>query len=159
MKSSIYPIRVAFTEAIQALGYPVYDRAKKVNDYPYCLVGEQTEQQNGDQGEFGQDATIIIDIVNGWQSDYGTKFTGDTIVNEILQSVLTKPHNLTIAGFDMPVLILEQASTAVDTTETHTIATTTLRFRLHVFEQAGNVITDDDGNILTDDSGNILITD
>lgn len=158
MRSSLYNTRIAFFDAISALGYAVYDHFRKVNDYPYIIIGEQTEQQNGDQGEFGQIATINIEIYNGWKSDFGVRDTSDDMVNSILEAIITNPHTLEIEGFTMPVLVLDNVMTNTDQTQTHTIQTTVLRFRMQLFEQAGvTYITDDSGNYLTDDSGKYII--
>jgi len=134
MKSSLYAVRTAFKTAITSLGYAVYDRGRKVKDYPHVIIGEQTEQQQGDQGEFGQVATINVELYNGWSSDYGERTTTDDMVNAILQTIITKPHSLVIYGFDMPMLVLDSASTTTDQTQTQTIVTTILRFRMQLFE-------------------------
>ena len=149
MKSSLYAVRTAFKTAITSLGYAVYDRQRKVKDYPHVIIGEQTEQQNGDQGEFGQIATINVELYNAWASDYGEWTTTDDMVNTILQTIVTKPHSLVIYGFDMPVLILDSTTTMTEQTQTQTIVTTVLRFRMQLFEQSGGNITVDPPVLLT----------
>lgn len=159
MTSSISAVREAFITAIQALGYAVYDRQRKVNDYPYVVIGELTEVQRGDQGEFGQIVTVNVEIYNGWSSDYGDRNKADTINNEILTAVLTKPHTLDILGFDMPVLTLDNTMTNTEQTPTQTIHTIVQRFKMELFENNSiTYITDDNGTLITDDSGNYLIT-
>jgi hypothetical protein len=133
MKSSLTAVRSAFKTAITALGYAVYDRQRKVNDYPYIVIGEQTEVQNGDQGEFGQEATINIEVYNGWDSDYGERSTSDTIVNAIT-GLITKPYSLVFTGFSSPVQVVDNIMSATEQTPTKTIVTTVIRFKLHLFE-------------------------
>lgn len=159
MKSAISSVRSSFIEAIQLLNYAVYDRQRKINDYPYIVIGELTEVQQGDQGEFGQIVTINVELYNGWSSDYGDRNLSDTIVNNIMNAIITKPHKLQILGFDMPVLTLDNSMTSTEQTQTNTIHTTVLRFKLQLFENDTiTYITDDNGNYLTDDLGNYLIT-
>lgn len=159
MKSAISSVRSSFIAAIQLLNYAVYDRQRKINDYPYIVIGELTEVQQGDQGEFGQIVTINVEIYNGWSSDYGDRNLSDTIVNDIMNAIITKPHTLQILGFDMPVLTLDNSMTNTEQTQTNIIHTTVLRFKLQLFENDTiTYITDDNGNYLTDDLGNYLIT-
>ena len=159
MKSAISSVRSSFIEAIQLLNYAVYDRQRKINDYPYIVIGELTEVQQGDQGEFGQIVTINVELYNGWSSDYGDRNLSDTIVNNIMNAIITKPHKLQILGFDMPVLTLDNSMTSTEQTQTNTIHTTVLRFKLQLFENDTiTYITDDNDNYLTDDLGNYLIT-
>lgn len=133
MKSSLIPVRNTFITALQSLGYAVYDRQRKINDYPYIVVGEQSEVQQGDQGSFGQLSTINIEVYNGWKSDYGSRDTSDTIVNAIT-GLITKPYSLVISGFNSPVQVIDNIMTNTEQTPTHTIVTTVIRFKLQLFE-------------------------
>ena len=134
MKNSFIPVRNAITTAVQGLGYAVYDRARKVKDYPHVIIGEQSEVQNGDQGSFGQLATINIEVYHGWASDYGSRDVSDTIVNAI-QGLITKPYSIVIAGFDSPVQVIDNIMTSTEQTPTQTIVTTVIRFKLQLFER------------------------
>ncbi len=140
MNSALTPVRNAFKAAISGLGYAVYDRQRKVNDYPYIVIGEQTEIQEGDQGEFGQIATINIEVYNGWNSDYGERTTSDTIVNAIT-GLITKPYSIVIAGFASPVQSVDNIMTQTEQTQTHTIVTTVIRFKLQLFQNTNNAPT------------------
>lgn len=135
MKSSLSAVRTSFTTALQALNYAVYDRQRKINDYPYIVIGEQAEQQEGDQGSFGQLSTINIEIYNAWSSDYGSRSVTDDITNAVLGKILTKPHTITITGFDMPVLVMDNIMSSTEQTPTQTMVTTVIRFKLQLFEQ------------------------
>lgn len=159
MKSALYEVREAIKTALQGLGYSVYDRGRKVQDYPYVILGEQTEQENGDQGEFGLIDTINVEVYNGWQSDWGERSVSDQVVNGVL-SLITKPYSLVISGFDSPVQFIDSVVTSTEQSESHTIVTTIITMRFQLFEQNGNTqyLVDDSGNQLTDDSGNFLIT-
>lgn len=152
MKSSLTAVRNAYITAMQTLGYAVYDRQRKVQDYPYIVVGEQTEVQSGDQGAFGQITTINIEVYNGWVSDYGVRDTSDTIVNAILENLLTKPYSLNILGFDMPMMVMDNILTSTEQTATHTIVTTVIRFRMHLFENGETVTT-----VTITDSGDVTL--
>ena len=157
MKNSFIPVRNTFTTAIQALGYAVYDRARKVKDYPHVIIGEQSEVQDGDQGAFGQLSTINVEVYNGWNSDYGSRDTSDTIVNAI-QGLITKPYTLVIAGFDAPMQVIDNIMTSTEQTATQTVVITVIRFKLHLFENDTiTYITNDVGEYVTDDAGNFLI--
>ena len=157
MRSSLHAVRTSFMDAISALGYACYDRQRKVHDYPYIVIGEQTEIQNGDQGEFGQIATINIEVYNSWASDYGERYTTDDMVNAVLSAVITKPYSISIPGFDMPSLVLDNTMSSTEQSQTHTIHITVLRFRMQLFENDLIYITDEAGNYITDDSGNLII--
>lgn len=152
MKSSLTAVRNAYITAMQTLGYTVYDRQRKVQDYPYIVVGEQTEVQSGDQGSFGQIATINIEVYNGWNTDFGERSTSDTIVNAILENLLTKPYSLNILGFDMPMMVMDNILTSTEQTATHTIVTTVIRFRMHLFENGETVTT-----VTITDSGDVTL--
>ena len=133
MKSSLTAVRNTFKTAITALGYAVYDRQRKVNAYPYIVIGEQTEVQNGDQGEFGQEATINIEVYNGWASDYGERDTSDALVSGVTQ-LITKPKTLVFTGFNSPVVVVDNIMSATEQTPTHTIVTTVIRFKMQLFQ-------------------------
>lgn len=133
MKSSNESVRAAYEAAIISLGYQTYPNGSTVDLYPHVLIGEQSEIQNGDQGSFGQIVTINIEIRNAW-AKMGNRITNDTIVNDILQKIITKPHTLIVAGFDMPVLTLDNQMSATEKTATLTINKTILRFKMQLFE-------------------------
>lgn len=156
MISSLTSVREAFKSVISGLGYAVYDRGRKVMDMPHVIIGEQTEQQQGDQGEDGQIATIEIEVINAWSSDYGDRAKSDDIVNGIMSALITKPHTLAIPLFDMPVLVVDSVSSATSQSESQTIVTTTMRFRMQLFESAVDYLVDDTGRYITDDSGNYI---
>jgi len=90
MRSPNQYIREAFKAYIKTLGYAVYDRGRKVNDYPHVIIGEQTAIENSAQDRFGNIATINIEVVNGWASDYGDRSTADVIANAIT-AIAQKP--------------------------------------------------------------------
>ena len=134
MRSSINSVRSSFIAAIKELGYAVYDRYRKVNDYPYIIVGGITEIQNGAQDRFGQIVTVNIEVYDGWKSDYGIMNRGERIVDAILRKILNNPHTHEIPGFNMPVLTLDNMMSNTEQTETHTLTTTVIRFKMQLFE-------------------------
>jgi hypothetical protein len=135
MRSALYAVRNAFKNRLAAQNIAVYDTSRKVNDYPYVILAEQTENQDGSQGEFGIDATITIDIYNSWASDFGVKQTNEDLATTILQATITKPHSLVINGFDMPVLVCESVSSRMEQNEGKNLQITSIRFRMRLFEQ------------------------
>jgi hypothetical protein len=137
MKSSNKAVRDAFTSVINALGYQTYPNGTTIDAYPYVILGEQTEVQAGDQGSFGQITTINIMVVDGW-AKYGDRTRGDAMTDAITQAILTKPHSLQIAGFDMPSLVLDNIMTSTEKTSTHTIQTTVMRFKMQLFQKWGS---------------------
>ena len=133
MKSSIKAVRDAFRLAIESLGYQVYDREPRANFYPYVLIGEQSEKQTGDQGAFGCESLITMDIIKGWKTDFESRGTGDDISDAILQKILNKPHTMSISGFAMPVLVLDNLYTFTEKKEAITLQHTVMRFRMELF--------------------------
>lgn len=134
MRSPNQYIREAFKAYIKTLGYAVYDRGRKVNDYPHVIIGEQTAIENSAQDRFGNIATINIEVVNGWASDYGDRSTADAIVNAIT-AIAQKPGiALTVAYFNVTALTVDNIMTYTEQTQTQTIHTTVIRFKLQIFE-------------------------
>jgi len=134
MKSSLSAVRSTIKTAITALGYAVYDRQRKVKDYPHVIIGEQTEVQDGDQGQFGQISTINIEVYNGWDSDYGERDTSDLIVTAITE-LITKPYSLVFTGFSSPVQEVDNIMSSTEQTQSKTIVVTVIRLRFHLFEE------------------------
>lgn len=159
MRSSLKPVRLAFKNLLSGLGYAVYDRNRKINDYPNIVIGEVTEIQAGSQSTHGQEVTINIELHDGWVSDYGERDNSDDMVDEIMQAVITKPYVMEIPGFDMPSLVLDNTMTSTEQTDTHTLVTTVMRFKMHLFENGLNeeYILDEDGNKITDTNNNLIL--
>lgn len=134
MKSPIQQVRETFSTAIKALGYAVYDRGRKVKDYPHVIIGEQTIIENSAQDQNGCIATINIEVVNGWSSDWGERSTADAFVNAIT-GIATRPIvNLTVTGYSVTGLTVDNIMSYTEETQTQIIHTTVIRFKLELFE-------------------------
>ena len=142
MRSSLESVRTAFDTAIQLLGYQTYPNGATVDQYPYVIIGEQTEVQDGDQENFGQVSTITIQVIDGWPKQMGLRTRANAILDAITQNLLTKPYSLVIDQFDMPSRDLDNVITQTRQSNTHTINTIVARFKMRLFESGGSIGTD-----------------
>lgn len=135
MKDANKPVRKAFFDRIINLSYSCYDAVPETASTPYCYLYNQSSYQEGNNDQFGQIATISVDIVKEYQKDYGGAKDVDTIANAIMVSVLQQPPNqLTITGFDCVSCTLEGTNTINTTTQTNNVYIRTLKFKLTLYE-------------------------
>jgi len=134
MKSPQQYIRTSIITNLKNLGYAVYDRDRKVNDYPYIVIGEQTMMDQGSQDRHRAIATINIHVVNGWSTDFGDRSTADAMVDAITRLV-TKPEPVfTITGFLITGSTVDNVMSMTEQTQTQTIHTTIVRLKFELFE-------------------------
>ena len=134
MKSPQQYIRTSIITNLKNLGYAVYDRDRKVNDYPYIVIGEQTMMDQGSQDRHRAIATINIHVVNGWSTDFGDRSTADAMVDAITR-LITKPDPaFTITGFLITGLTVDNVMSMTEQTQTQTIHTTIVRLKFELFE-------------------------
>ena len=121
MKSPQQYIRTSIITNLKNLGYAVYDRDRKVNDYPYIVIGEQTMMDQGSQDRHRAIATINIHVVNGWSTDFGDRSTADAMVDAITR-LITKPEPVfTITGFLITGSTVDNVMSMTEQTQTQTI--------------------------------------
>ena len=134
MKSPQQYIRTSIITNLKNLGYAVYDRDRKVNDYPYIVIGEQTMMDQGGQDRHRAIATINIHVVNGWSTDFGDRSTADAMVDAITR-LITKPEPVfTITGFLITGSTVDNVMLMTEQTQTQTIHTTIVRLKFELFE-------------------------
>lgn len=134
MKSPQQYIRTSLITNLKNLGYAVYDRDRKVNDYPYIVIGEQTMMDQGSQDRHRAIATINIHVVNGWSTDFGDRSTADAMVDAITRLVTKPEPTFTITGFLITGLTVDNVMSMTEQTQTQTIHTTIVRLKFELFE-------------------------
>ena len=135
MKDSSYPIRKALTTIITALGYQVFDRVPELTASPYCWIYNQSYYQDGTQEDFGQIASVSIDVVAMYDKDFGGAKTTDDMSGAIIHALCNfAPLPITIIGFETLAITLEGTNNLFETTATHAIYTTTIRLKFKLFE-------------------------
>ena len=134
MKSPQQYIRTSIITNLKNLGYAVYDRDRKVNDYPYIVIGEQTMMDQGSQDRHRAIATINIHVVNGWSTDFGDRSTADAMVDSITRMVTKPEPAFTVTGFLITGLTVDNVMSMTEQTQTQTIHTTIVRLKFELFE-------------------------
>lgn len=135
MKDSATAIRSAFFTRITALGYAAYDTPPETTTAPYVYLYNQSSYQDGNQSEFGQVASISIDVVTEFQKDYGGGKVADTMVDVILQDVLKfAPAQLTVSGFDCISVTLDGVNSMHLTSATTTQHIRTIKLKLILYQ-------------------------
>ena len=77
----------------KGLPVPCYDTFAPDNaEFPYILIGNQTQEDDKDNQEFNYITTIILDVVTAGLAPYG-RSDADFIADSILQIVCRYPEN------------------------------------------------------------------
>ena len=139
MKDPRKAIRSAYRTALSSLTYngssvPVYDKVPQNASYPYVHIAEQTTLDLSDKTSYGQDVTVLLDIVTGFTPNIGGKSPSDDIANEILQVIHIRGTNIDLSGnnFNCVTTMLESDTSLEELEENYHIYRRLLRFRHHI---------------------------
>jgi hypothetical protein len=77
----------------KGLPVPCYDTFAPDNaQFPYILIGNQTQEDDKDNQQYNYITTITLDVVTGGLAPYG-RMDADTIADSVLQIVCRYPEN------------------------------------------------------------------
>src|SRR5690625_4814652 len=82
-------LRDAYYSALSSITFNgsdvnVYEVMPQGADLPAILLSLQTDTDDSVKTDFGHDQTILIEVWQDYQGDFGTKDVVDTIANDIL---------------------------------------------------------------------------
>lgn len=115
---------------------PVYDRVPKSTSYPYIKFGTYTGVDDSNKSNYMKEVTVIVQVVTGFDIDYGGKAPSDNIADQVIDIIRERPANLLdlSPNFNMINVTVDDTTVFEELTETHLIIYRNIRFR-HKVEQ------------------------
>lgn len=142
MKDPRKALRTAYISALSSLTYggssvPVYDKVPQSATYPYVAIAEQTAVNDSDKTSYGQDVTVLLDIVTGFTPGIGGKAPSDDIANAILQAIYIRGSesstlDLSSDNFNVVTTMLDSDTSLEELDDNYHIYRRLLRFRHHI---------------------------
>lgn len=139
MKDPRKALRTAYRTALASLTYnsatvPVYDKVPKSATYPYVAIAEQTSVDDSNKTNYGQEVTVLLDIVTGFTPGTGGAAPSDDIADAILQVVHIRGTNLDLSAdnFNVITTILDSDTSLRELNENYHIYRRLLRMRHHI---------------------------
>lgn len=142
MKDPRKALRSGYISALSSLTYngssvPVYDKVPQNASYPYVHIAEQTSLNDSDKTSYGQDVTVLLDIVSGFSPGIGGKAPSDDIANSILQTIYVRGSEQTVLdlssdNFRVVTTMLESDNSLEELDDNYHIYRRLLRMRHHI---------------------------
>ena len=120
-----------------ALDVSVYDFVPSDPSYPYVKIGEYTEVDYSDKTRFGEDLTIIIQVVDRSGASGGSRLALYDIVAKVKSAIRARPVPFDLGDFNVITSTVDNETTFRELTDTHLYYNTNIRFR-HLIEQNGD---------------------
>ena len=113
---------------------PVYDVVPTASSYPYIVLGDQIiNDRPSTKDSFITDVTMQVDVVTGFEGNYGGKSQMYDISSDVTDIIRTRVP-LSLTGFTMITSTLDLASIIVEQTDTHILYINRIRFR-HLIQE------------------------
>lgn len=142
-------LRTAYISALSGLTYngdpvTVYDKVPQSAIYPYVEIAEQTSVDGSDKSSYGQEVTVLLNVVTGFEPGIGGSSPSDDIANSILSTIYIRGQEKTVLdlsgdNFSVTTTALDSDTPLKELDENYHFYRRLLRFR-HRIEQTDETI-------------------
>ena len=138
MRDPSLALRKAYFEALDGMVYdvPVFNRPPNREKYPFILLSNQTAVDISDKTSYCWECTILVDIVTGFDGDFGGGMQADEIGEEVIGIIRTRAEGYLDLGAELQVVTttIDDVSSIDSQSQTHYIYRKLIRFR-HIINQ------------------------
>jgi len=108
---------------------PVYDVVPDNETYPYIQLGDYTETDDSSKGDFGDECTFSISVVDRFQGRFGSDAGIYSVWNDIKDIIRARPTAFDMTDFYVNSTVVDNAVTREEKTETYMYKILEGRFR------------------------------
>jgi len=142
MKDPNFALRRAYFQRLNgALNYngenvPVYNRPPDEDKYPFVVLSSQTSIDESNKTSYQWECTLLVDVVTGFDGNYGGFQQADYIANQIIGLIRTRQIEYLDLGedFQMVTSTVDDMTTIDSQSNSHYICRKLIRFR-HIINQ------------------------